>query len=166
MKKVQWGNIGPGAIATNFAAGLGECDSGELVAIASRSAERLAGFGDKFAIAPQKRYGSYAELIADSEIDAVHIATPHPFHAQLAIDAMRAGKHVSLEKPMALNNAEAAELAVAAGVDLVMLSSLDDASSALERVVVAVNEGRIAETSVTESFLRVMQTRSIDVCAL
>ena len=65
-----------------------------------------------------------------------------------------------------MNNAEAAELAVAAGVDLVMLSSLDDASSALERVVVAVNEGRIAETSVTESFLRVMHTRSIDVCAL
>ena len=65
-----------------------------------------------------------------------------------------------------MSNAEAAELAVAAGVDLVMLSSLGDASAALERIVAAVNKGRIEERSITESFLRVMSTRDIDVCEL
>lgn len=65
-----------------------------------------------------------------------------------------------------MSNSEAAELALAAGVDLVMLSSLSDTSPALERVVEAVNSGRIKEASITESFLRVMQTRSIDVCEL
>ena len=65
-----------------------------------------------------------------------------------------------------MSNAEAAELAVAAGVDLVMLSSLGDASAALERIVSAVNKGRIEERSITESFLRVMSTRDIDVCEL
>jgi len=65
-----------------------------------------------------------------------------------------------------LNDAEAAELAIAAGVDLVMLSTLSDVESTLNYVVRAVEQGRVAENSITESFLRVMQTRAIDVCEL
>lgn len=65
-----------------------------------------------------------------------------------------------------MDNAEAAERAIAAGVDLVMLSSLEDADTALKRVVSAVGNGRISDESITESFVRVMQTRAIDVCEL
>jgi len=65
-----------------------------------------------------------------------------------------------------MNDAEAAELSLAAGVDLVMLSSLNDTIRVLDRVVSAVDNGRIQEESITESFLRVMQTRGIDVCGL
>ncbi len=107
MGEIRWGIIGPGKIAENYARGLAECDSGSLVAIASRSADRLADFGDRFGVPAAKRYGSYEALCADPDVDAIHIATPHPFHAQQAILALRAGKPVSLEKPMALNAAEA-----------------------------------------------------------
>lgn len=65
-----------------------------------------------------------------------------------------------------LNNEKAAELALAAGVDMVMLGSLADTVSTVEHVVEAVSEGRITEDSITASFLRVMHTRTIDVCAL
>lgn len=107
MAQVRWGIIGPGSIATNFAQGLKECDSGTLLAIASRSDDRRSSFGDAFDVAPAKRYASYTDLCADPEVDAVHIATPHPFHAEQTLMALRAGKHVSVEKPMALNAAEA-----------------------------------------------------------
>jgi len=96
MKQVKWGIIGPGAIAANFAQGLAECDNGRLVAIASRSDQRRAEFADRFNV--EQRFDDYAKLIA-SDVDAVYIATPHTLHAQLAIKALRAGKHVLCEKP-------------------------------------------------------------------
>ncbi len=115
MNKCRWGIIGPGRIAVNYAQGLAESDSGELVAIASRSAERLREFGDRFGIAEGKRHGSYEAICADPEIDAIHVATPHPFHAEQALMAIRAGKHVSCQKPLALNEAEATAIVEAAG---------------------------------------------------
>ncbi len=114
MPKVQWGIIGPGDIAANFAQGLAECESGSLLAIASRTPARRESFGDRFGVAPGKRYDSYEALCADPEVGAVHIATPHPFHAEQALMAIRAGKHVSVEKPMALNEAEATAIVEAA----------------------------------------------------
>ncbi len=99
MARVKWGIIGPGAIAGNFAQGLSESESGELFAIASRSAERRDAFGDKFGVDPARRYGSHAALLADKDVQAIYIATPHPFHAQLSIDAIRTGKAVLCEKP-------------------------------------------------------------------
>lgn len=114
MTVTRWGIIGPGNIARNFADGLAEAPSGHLVAIASRSAERRAGFGDRYDIDPAKRYDDYAALCADPEVDAVHVATPHPFHAAQALMAIRAGKHVSVEKPAGLNAAEVTTLVEAA----------------------------------------------------
>lgn len=103
---IRWGIIGPGAIAHNYADGLAQATSGKLVAIASRDAARRQAFGDQYAIAAGKRYDSYAALLADGEIDAVYIATPHPWHAELSIQALRAGKHVLCEKPAGMNAAE------------------------------------------------------------
>ena len=99
MRSLRWGIIGPGAIAHNFADGLKEAPSGELLAIASRDASRRDGFGDEYGVARDRRYSDYAALVADGEVDAVYISTPHPFHAELAIMAMRAGKPVLCEKP-------------------------------------------------------------------
>ena len=101
MNQVTWGIIGPGAIAHNFAQGLAECESGRLAAIASRDAGRRAAFGDRFGVPEAWRYDSYDALIA-SEVEAIYIATPHPFHAELALKSMRAGKHVLVEKPAGL----------------------------------------------------------------
>ena len=106
MTRTKWGIIGPGAIAHNFADGLAECKSGVLVAIASRDAARRKDFGDHYKIPAAKRYSDYAALAADPGIDAVYISTPHPWHAELSIMAMRAGKAVVCEKPAGMNAAE------------------------------------------------------------
>ena len=114
MTTVSWGIIGPGTIAENFATGLAQTDTGRLVAIASRSAARRAAFGDRHAIPAAMRYANYAALIADPAVQAVYIATPHPFHAEQALSAIRAGKAVLVEKPAGLNEAEVTALVEAA----------------------------------------------------
>jgi predicted dehydrogenase/aryl-alcohol dehydrogenase-like predicted oxidoreductase len=106
MSETRWGIFGPGAIAHNFADGLKEAPSGRLVAIASRSEERRRTFGDDYAIDAHKRYADYAALAADPDVDAIYVCTPHPFHAELAILAMRAGKAVLCEKPAGMSAAQ------------------------------------------------------------
>ena len=103
---IHWGIIGPGSIANNFADGLAQATSGKLTAIAGRDPARLAAFGDKYAIAAHSRHKSPAALLADPKVDAVYISTPHPWHAELSIAALRAGKHVLCEKPAGMNAAE------------------------------------------------------------
>lgn len=110
MKKVNWGIIGPGSIAQNFADGLAQCQSGQLLAIASTSPERRDSFGSRNNIEPQKRYALYDQILADAEVNAIYISTPHPWHAELAIKAMRAGKAVLVEKPAGMNAAEVVAL--------------------------------------------------------
>jgi predicted dehydrogenase/aryl-alcohol dehydrogenase-like predicted oxidoreductase len=112
MERLAWGIAGPGSIANNFADGLAQSDSGRLVAIASRDAARRAAFGDKYGVA--RRHADYAALFADPEVQAVYIATPHPWHAELGLAAIRAGKPVLIEKPAGMNAAEVTMLAEAA----------------------------------------------------
>ncbi|AUX77082.1 aldo/keto reductase [Sinorhizobium fredii] len=101
---IRWGIIGPGTIARTFAAGIARSRTGHLVAIGSRDPDR-PGLADGF---PGARIvEGYEMLLKDPEIDAVYIATPHPSHAEWAIKAVRAGKHVLVEKPMALSAFEA-----------------------------------------------------------
>ena len=102
MKTVQWGIIGPGSIAANFAQGLVECNHGRLYAIASRDAERCKTFGERFSVPSEGWFNSYDDLLASPQVEAVYIATPHPFHAELVIQALRADKHVVVEKPAGL----------------------------------------------------------------
>lgn len=106
MARTRWAIIGPGAIAHNFADGLNEARSGELVAIASRSEDRRKTFGDRYSIDPGKRYDNYEAVVADGDVDAIYVSTPHPFHAELSIMALRAGKAVLCEKPAGMDSAE------------------------------------------------------------
>ena len=78
---------------------------GRLVAVGSRSKDTAEAFGSQFGVA--RRHGSYEALLADPEVQAVYIATPHPMHAEWAIKAAEAGKHILCEKPLALNYPEA-----------------------------------------------------------
>ncbi|MGQ0612093.1 MAG: aldo/keto reductase [Paracoccaceae bacterium] len=103
---IRWGIIGPGAIAHNFADGLAQSTSGRLVAIASRDAARRAAFADRYGLPAAARHASTEALLADPQVDAVYVSTPHPWHAELSIAALRAGKHVLCEKPAGMNAAE------------------------------------------------------------
>jgi len=78
--------------------------NGMLQSVAARIADSAQAFGDEYGI--PNTYGGYESLYADSDVDAVYIATPHTLHLQNAGDALRAGKAVLCEKPITVNAAE------------------------------------------------------------
>lgn len=103
--RLRWGVLGPGSIARRFAEQLPQSCTGRLVAIGSTSAERAAAFAETFPLDPPAVIGSYEEVLAHPEVDAVYVATVHTTHAPLAAAALQAGKHVLCEKPMTPNAA-------------------------------------------------------------
>jgi predicted dehydrogenase/aryl-alcohol dehydrogenase-like predicted oxidoreductase len=101
---IRWGIIGPGTIARAFADGIAHSRTGVLAAIATRDPHK-PGLAENF---PGARIvHGYEALLHDPDITAVYIATPHTGHAEWAIRAVRAGKHVLVEKPIALSAFEA-----------------------------------------------------------
>ena len=103
-KKLAWGILGPGGIAKTFAGGVAHSRTGRLAAIATRDPAK-PGLAEAF---PGARIlNGYDALLADPEVEAIYIATPHPLHARWAIRAAEAGKHVLVEKPIGLSAFEA-----------------------------------------------------------
>jgi predicted dehydrogenase/aryl-alcohol dehydrogenase-like predicted oxidoreductase len=101
--KIRWGIIGPGSIAKAFQGGVAGSRHGVLAAIATRDPNK-PNLATDF---PGARIvHGYDALLADPEIDAVYIAVPHTGHAEWAIKAAEAGKHVLVEKPLALSSYE------------------------------------------------------------
>ncbi|AEG43220.1 Gfo/Idh/MocA family protein [Isoptericola variabilis] len=110
---VRWGVLGAGAIAASFCDGVRERTASSVVAVGSRDLARAEAFAG--AHAPGARpYGSYAELVADPDVDVVYVATPHSHHLEHALVAIRAGKHVLVEKPLTRSAAESRVLLDAA----------------------------------------------------
>ncbi len=116
---IHWGIIGCGAIAKAFATGLKQAKTGKLYAAGSRDQAKADKFAADFGAT--KAYGSYDALLADPDVNAVYIAVPHPQHAEWAIRAARAKKHVLVEKPFAVNHAEAMAMLEAAVVNNVLM---------------------------------------------
>jgi predicted dehydrogenase len=102
---LRWGVLAPGRIAADFVQTLHSNSDQRMHAVASRSFERAAAFGARFGI--DRVYDSYEQLVADPGIDIVYVAAPHSEHRALALLAIAAGKHVLVEKPIALTAAEA-----------------------------------------------------------
>lgn len=106
---IKWGFIGAGYVASKaLAPAVHAASNSSLAAIASRDHKRAA------ALAPEKVYERYEDLIADPAIDAVYINLANSQHCQWTIAALTAGKHVLCEKPLAINHQQAKEMADAA----------------------------------------------------
>jgi UDP-N-acetylglucosamine 3-dehydrogenase len=112
-KTVRWGIIGLGWFGEIHAETLADMPGIELAALCTRRPQRLAEVADRFHVA--KRYTDYRDLLADPAIDVIGITTHVDDHRDIAIDALRSGKHVFLEKPMAPTAADCDQILAAAG---------------------------------------------------
>jgi predicted dehydrogenase len=109
MPKVRWGVLGVAKIATEkVIPAMQRGDWSEITAIASRDIEKARAAAARLGIA--KAYGSYDELLADPEIDAIYNPLPNDLHVPWTAKAMEQGKHVLCETPIGLTAAEARQL--------------------------------------------------------
>lgn len=116
---LNWGILGPGWIASQFAQSLNNLTSSRIGAVGSRTLARSEQFARTYGDGRTRACGSYDAVLSDPAVDAVYIAVPHSGHAELALKAIAAGKHVLVEKPMSLDARQTSriiEAARAAGV--------------------------------------------------
>ena len=106
-KTLKFGILGGGAIANFHAQALTSIKDAELIGVSDVNTEGRKSFAEKYNIKP---YDSYEEMLADSEIDAVCICTPSGFHKEQAVSGLMSGKHIVLEKPMALSSEDTDEI--------------------------------------------------------
>ncbi|KAG2521511.1 hypothetical protein JM16_003550 [Phytophthora kernoviae] len=102
---LRWGILGCGRISRTFVSNVKPLKTAIFHACAARSLENAQTFAKSLDIS--QAYGSYEALCADPEVDVVYIGTIHPSHCKLAMLALNHGKHVLVEKPMAMNAKEA-----------------------------------------------------------
>ncbi|MEM9252499.1 MAG: Gfo/Idh/MocA family oxidoreductase [Planctomycetota bacterium] len=112
---IRFGIVATGTISRTMAHALHDAPSTVPTAVASRSIASAEAFAKDLGV--PSAYGSYQALLDADTCDAVYIATPHNFHAEWAIRAAEAGKHVFLEKPAGLNEAEVRAIIDAAVVN-------------------------------------------------
>jgi predicted dehydrogenase len=120
---ITWGILATGNIANSFANDFQFVEKGILKAVASRTIEKAQAFAEKYKI--EKAFGTYEELAADSDINAVYIATPHSEHCRDALLLLNSGKHVLCEKAFAVNAREAAEMiTIAKSKNLLLMEAM------------------------------------------
>lgn len=99
VPSLRWGVMGPGGIADSWVTTVLKNTNQQIVAVGSTNAERARAFAEKFGL--PEWYGSYDDLLADPDVDAVYISTRQHTHRENALQAIAAGKHVLIEKPIA-----------------------------------------------------------------
>ncbi len=156
--KLNWGIVTTGGIARKFVADLKQSRTGRFVAVGARKFVDAEKFAADFGGA--RAYGSYDELLADVEVQAVYIGTPHPGHKEWAIKAVAAGKHVLCEKPLTLTLKDTLEVIAAAkkhGV-LLMEAYMYRFHPQTRKVVELVRSGVIGELNLIRASFNVVCT--------
>jgi UDP-N-acetyl-2-amino-2-deoxyglucuronate dehydrogenase len=158
-EKIRFGVIGCGSIGPTHCGAILQIDDAELAAVADVVAEKAEKVAKKFDVT--RVYHSDAELLADPEIDAVCICTPSGMHAEGAIAAMRAGKHVVVEKPMDVS-LEACDRMIAAedetGKKLAIISQHRfDAATVL--VKQAIDSGKLGKIVLADATVKWWRTQ-------
>src|SRR5258706_5572617 len=111
-EKLQWGVVGTGAIAGDLATSLQRSARCRIVNVVGSSLEKARAFAARWDV--PRAAASLDELLADREVDAVYIGTPHPAHEAQALACIAAGKPVLCEKPFTMDAAGAARVVEAA----------------------------------------------------
>lgn len=113
MRKIKWGVMGTAYIfERDTARGMELADNCEMTAIAGRSIEKAKDFQKRYGF--ERAYGNYEDLLNDEEVEAVYIPLPNTLHYEWTIKALRRGKHVLCEKPLAPSAEQAREMFIAA----------------------------------------------------
>ena len=119
---LRWGILASGWIADLFVRDL-QLTGHQVTAVGSRTQRGADSFATRFNI--PKAHGSYEALVSDRDVDVIYVATPHPMHVDNAVMALNADKHVLIEKPFAINAAEARRIVdLATAKNLVVLEAM------------------------------------------
>ena len=146
METLKWGLIGCGDIAQRrVAPALRDLPTCELLAVTRARPNLAESFANQFGA--KKWYTTWQDLLADRDIDAVYIATPVHLHAAQTIAAAEAGKHVLVEKPMAMNVTECDEMIAACRTNNVKLgvAYYRRFYPVVERIKTVINSGEIGK---------------------
>lgn len=108
MRKYKFAILGAGSIAEKMAETVIHMPQIIPYAVGSRDSDRAKSFSERFGF--QKYYGSYGEMVQDSEIDLIYVATPHSHHYKHSMMCLRHGKHVLCEKAFTVNALQAEKL--------------------------------------------------------
>jgi predicted dehydrogenase len=144
-RRPGWAIVGTGGISRTTAGDLHLTENLDLVAVASRTIENASAFAEEFEV--PRAYGDYDALFEDDAVEVVYIGTPIATHAELARRALRAGKHVLVEKAFTTTADEARSLAaLAAGQDRFLMEAMwMRFNPAFRRMLDEVEDGAIGE---------------------
>ena len=144
MKKYKIGILGCGKVAHLHAKAILSISTAELTAVWSRSKETTDNFAAQYGV---KAYQSIARMVAENQIDLVLVCTPHPFHKEPAIEAVKAGAHILVEKPLASTLIDCDEMIAACRENQVKLGVISQRRwyGPVKRVKQAIKEGKIGK---------------------
>ena len=153
MNTIGFGIIGTGAIAATHADALRQVQGTKLRAIFSRSEDRARKFSERYCV---DRSSSLAELLARHDIDVICVTTPSGAHAEVAIPAFLAGKHVLCEKPLEVNLHKADRMIEAAAQNGRILAAVFQSrlSPPVQTLKTAVHEGRFGRLALCSAYVK------------
>jgi predicted dehydrogenase len=154
MSKIRWGVLSTSKFAQNkIIPAVKHCQHAEISAIASRNLDSAQEVATRLGIATA--YGSYEELLADANVDAIYNPMPNHMHVDWSIKALQAGKHVLCEKPIGLSSAEGQRLVDAAKQHpqlKIMEAFMYRLHPQWQRAKQLVDEGKIGQLRTIQSF--------------
>ena len=141
---------------------MSEVEGAEISAVASRSMERARKVARQFGA--KACYGSYEVMLADAVIDAVYVPLPNSLHKRWVIAALRAGKHVLCEKPLAMNAAEAREMQAAAqeGERILLEAFMYRFSPLMQKALQIIRDGVLGDLKAIHSVFNFLFTGDPD----
>lgn len=152
MKKVNWGVLGTAGIAYGQTIpGMLKAENCNLYAIAGRNIDKANAFKEKFGF--EVAYGSYDEMLADKNVEAVYIPLPNNIHIEWIKKAAQAGKHILCEKPMCMNPDELREaFAVAKENNVILMEAFAYLhGDAIKAMVDIVKSGELGDIRLIEA---------------